>query len=611
MPDALNRLFLSAKKTIAANLPFVILIAILFGYLTARALPENHMDMDSAIMLLNARWWARDGFLKNYFLPLNAGYGKIIRYFDEPELSDHAHGSTAGGLIGHKIYYTHYPSLYIVPIALLVKLGITRLFFLRILSIVASILSIVFLYAFIKKLLSNKYIALIAAAYFGISPIFIKWGDSLQYIPQEDFWRFLILLSSLIIYQYFNNSQKWTETKNKYLYLSAIWLGYFFLALTSFNSTIFIFIWLAGLSLLYVYKNQAFKIKNRFLIFIFLTLFWSFAPILGFALQLVQNISYLGWHNAWLDIYSAVTGAGNRAGLGFTTRIEGIIKPFLSATGLLNIYAALGPLGLTKIKNFFIQSRISILYILLLLIGFGAIIIVKLRKIADYKIPRLYIVSLLAIAPLAQTFFLPLTGYRDNMGRLAAPFVGIIIGVIFWMLYLAFLKIKSLSILNKGLLIIISLAVIILFTIQIALNFIPNIWPTYAPIAKSDIAFAKAMQEVATGEKAVFMINALDTQIPEEELKKRWSQYDPASYNTNYMIWEYYFDMPLLNFTKNSYVIRDLLYLEKRAEFPFTAIITSDDLNLINELYKDLKNQRLRLSDIKILQNRYYFIVNK
>jgi len=611
MPDALNRLFLSAKKTIAANLPFVILIAILFGYLTARALPENHMDMDSAIMLLNARWWARDGFLKNYFLPLNAGYGKIIRYFDEPELSDHAHGSTAGGLIGHKIYYTHYPSLYIVPIALLVKLGITRLFFLRILSIVASILSIVFLYAFIKKLLSNKYIALIAAAYFGISPIFIKWGDSLQYIPQEDFWRFLILLSSLIIYQYFNNSQKWTETKNKYLYLSAIWLGYFFLALTSFNSTIFIFIWLAGLSLLYVYKNQAFKIKNRFLIFIFLTLFWSFAPILGFALQLVQNISYLGWHNAWLDIYSAVTGAGNRAGLGFTTRIEGIIKSFLSATGLLNIYAALGPLGLTKIKNFFIQSRISILYILLLLIGFGAIIIVKLRKIADYKIPRLYIVSLLAIAPLAQTFFLPLTGYRDNMGRLAAPFVGIIIGVIFWMLYLAFLKIKSLSILNKGLLIIISLAVIILFTIQIALNFIPNIWPTYAPIAKSDIAFAKTMQEVATGEKAVFMINALDTQIPEEELKKRWSQYDPASYNTNYIIWEYYFDMPLLNFTKNSYVIRDLLYLEKRAEFPFTAIITSDDLNLINELYKDLKNQRLRLSDIKILQNRYYFIVNK
>ena len=119
------------------------------------------------------------------------------------------------------------------------------------------------------------------------------------------------------------------------------------------------------------------------------------------------------------------------------------------------------------------------------------------------------------------------------------------------------------------------------------------------------------MQEVATGEKAVFMINALDTQIPEEELKKRWSQYDPASYNTNYIIWEYYFDMPLLNFTKNSYVIRDLLYLEKRAEFPFTAIITSDDLNLINELYKDLKNQRLRLSDIKILQNRYYFIVNK
>ncbi len=230
------------KRVIAANLLFAIFLTVIATFLIFRALPENHMDMDSAFVLLNARWWARDGFLQNYFLSLNAGYGKIVRYLDEPELNDHAHGSIAGGLVGHKIYYTHYPGLYIIPIALLVKLGITRLFFLRILSIVASILSIVFLYAFIKKLLSNKYIALVATAYFGVSPIFIKWGDSLQYIPQEDFWRSLILLSSLIIYQYFNNSQKWTEIKNKYLYLLAIWLSYFFLALTSFNSTILIHI---------------------------------------------------------------------------------------------------------------------------------------------------------------------------------------------------------------------------------------------------------------------------------------------------------------------------------------------------------------------------------
>ena len=77
MSDILNRLFVSVKKIITANLPFVILIAILFGYLAVRALPENRWNgwkCCSTQVLLTARFWARDGFFNHYLLGLNQGY---------------------------------------------------------------------------------------------------------------------------------------------------------------------------------------------------------------------------------------------------------------------------------------------------------------------------------------------------------------------------------------------------------------------------------------------------------------------------------------------------------------------------------------------------------
>src|SRR3989344_1286863 len=112
MSDILNRLFVSVKKIITANLPFVILIAILFGYFTVRALPENRWNgwkCCSTQMLLTAGFWARDGLFNHYLLGLNQGYGKIVRYFDEPELQQHAHGAVASNLLAQKLYFTASP----------------------------------------------------------------------------------------------------------------------------------------------------------------------------------------------------------------------------------------------------------------------------------------------------------------------------------------------------------------------------------------------------------------------------------------------------------------------------------------------------------------------
>lgn len=602
----LNNLFSSIKKTVAANLPFVILIVVLSGYLVVRALPENHLEYTSTDTLLSARWWARDGFSKHYFLQLPSGYGKIAHYFEEPELNEHVKGSIYGSVGQYKLYAVHLPSMAVVPVAFLMKMGIKKIFPLRLPSIIASIFSLVFLYAFIKKLFFNDYIAFIAVAYFGISPIFIKWADSTEYTPLGDFWSFLILLLSVCAFQYFNDNQEPFKTKKAYLYLSAIWIGQLFLVLSSYHAIFFTFAWLLGVTVFYIYKNRS--IKYKILLLLLLALFWASAPILGFALRLIQSAVYMGWHNTWLDIYSAIAAGGNSTRLDFVTRFEGIIKPFFSMTGLLNIYAVLAPLGLSKLKNIIIGARISPLYFFSFLAIFGAVVITKLAKIANYKIPSPIFVILLAVAPLVETSFLPFTGYRDYVGRLAAPFIGIIIGVFSWMLFLAFKK-KSLTIFSKFLFSFFSLIILLLFIIQIVLNNYPRLYMPYAPIPDNDIAFAKTMQNIGNGEKAVFMINADDAKIPEEALKQRGSRYNPALYQGNYKIWEYYFDMPLLTFTKTFYLIRDLSFLEKRAEFPFTAIVTSDSYVLIDEIYQKLRANQLSLKPIEMIENRYLFII--
>lgn len=588
------------KKIITNNWQFSILIIGLLTVLTVRAIPENHMDMDSATAILSARWWARDGFLKHHLLELNAGYGKIVRYFEEKELNEHAQGSVAGGLIGHKLYNAHYPSMHVLPIALLMKIGIEKLFILRILPIIASILALIFLYLFVKSLY-NKHVALIATAYFGISPLFIKWADSLAYAPYEDVLRFLILLLGLAAFNYSNNQQT-TMGKKNYLYLAAIWICYAFLALVSFNSTFFVFTWLLGLSLIYAYQKHNYRVKNKILIFFFLTLFWASAPIFSFVLRLIQSAVYLGWHNTWLDFYGAFIYAGNRPSLGLLIRGAALIKPFFSMTGLYNFYAFLVPMGITKLKPFILFASPFLTLIAILAI-------MRLKKITEYKIFS-FPLMILFVAPMTQTFLMPFLGFRDSIGRLFAPFIGIVIGIILHIVLLARNKIKNEMTSDKLLFGFLCAAMFSLFAIQIILNFVPRIWSPYAPISTQDISFAKTMQKMIAGEGAVFMINASDTQIPEEELKKRNALYDPTHYQTNYIDWEYYFDMPMLNFINSSYLVRDLIFLEKRSEYPFTAIITSDDKEIISELHKNLNAKKLPLSTIQTLENRHYFTVS-
>ena len=151
----------AAHKIINRHIALIILISVIGAYLVIKAFPENSWDgwrVGSAQALLSDKHWVNDGFLKNYFLFLPQGYSKTVRYFDDQELRQHARGITTGGFIGKRLYYTHYPFGYIIPTALLMKLGVESRFWFRMLEILFSLIGLVFLY-WVFNLISNHWVA--------------------------------------------------------------------------------------------------------------------------------------------------------------------------------------------------------------------------------------------------------------------------------------------------------------------------------------------------------------------------------------------------------------------------------------------------------------------
>src|SRR3989338_1444994 len=152
-----------------------------------------------------------------------------------------------------------------------------------------------------------------------------------------------------------------------------------------------------------------------------------------------------------------------------------MIRPFFSITGIYNFYTLMAPYGLSKIKQIFLPNSIPLVYIFSFLIIFTIAIIVKIRKkLNGLHWPPLSIMLLLLAAPLSQTFFLPFVGYRDYMGRLTAPFVGIVIGSIAYNIFLLLKELNYLTLIKRFFLFFAFFLIGPLFAIQITLYFIQS-----------------------------------------------------------------------------------------------------------------------------------------
>src|SRR3989344_1786690 len=186
------------------------------------------------------------------------------------------------------------------------KLGVEKRFLLRFLEILFSLGVLAILYWIFLKI-SNRLVATLGIFYYGTSTLFLDYADTLANQPIDELLRFSIIALSIA-------SLNFQKKYFKYL----IWLLYFVLSLSSYDSTFFIFAWLVGIDILF---NK--KINWR------LWIFWASAPVLAFAIQLLQNTLYLGWHNMLLDLYGAfkVQMVGSRSNF-FVSHLKRLLDPF-------------------------------------------------------------------------------------------------------------------------------------------------------------------------------------------------------------------------------------------------------------------------------------------
>ena len=375
------------------NLPILIIILILFFYLGIKALDENSWDgwgFGSAQTLMSSQYWARDGFIKNYFLFIPSPYSKLTPYLDFPEFRNRPINTSNGELArDRRLYYTHYPPLYLFPYAIMAKLGIESRATFRVFSLLVSLAGFLFFYLFIKSI-SNKTVAAFASIYYGFSVTFLNYADSVSIQPWTVLFTFLILYLSIRAWKSFNVPEKYKE-HNLY-----IWFAYLALSLSSYDATFFIFAYLILFDI-FVLKKLLWK---KWLIF-------ASAPILGFALQVIQNTWYLGWQNMINDFYRyyaerAIDNAKNF--------MIGIAAPLVSMTGIKTLYF---------FKKTFIALGSAVLIIGLLW---------KLRTKSNTDSDFFKIIGVLTVAAATQPFFLNVTGWWPYQGVLTAPFWGLLIG---------------------------------------------------------------------------------------------------------------------------------------------------------------------------------------
>ena len=541
----------------------------LFSYLGFKALNENGWDgwgFGSSQTLVSSKYWAKDGFVKNYFLFLPRPYSKLIHYFDEPEFRNRPIENFNGELPRNRVYYTHYPPLYLAPYALLAKIGIESRATFRIFSILISLSALFLFYLFIKSI-SSRSVAVIASVYYGLSVTFLNYADSISIQPFTIFFTFLILYLSVFTAREFSaeggSASGGENIKIYFKYNLIILASYFALSLSSYDATFFVFAWLVLYDAV-ILKKFPWK---KWLIF-------ALAPILGFTLQIFQNVWYLGWADTWQDIFTSYAGRAIGSLRGF---ISGLTAPFVS---------------MTSIKTIFIFKKTIITFLsAITILG----ILWKFKEKIGLNLNYFKIILILAISAALQPFFINVTGHWPYQGVLTAPFWGLLVGTSssFLLQYIAVLKYSK----GKALFMTLFLIVLGLWSIRFydTFNYVKD-WPNNRPDQKV-IEFSRVIKTIEpNSERLAFRI------IPKNPI---WKSSFPI-FNM-----EYYMGMPTIDFANTKDLLVDFNWFQNRSEYPFYSFIISENKMEIESLRNEIKKTPpVSISEMKNIQGQYLFIVN-
>jgi len=401
---------------------FLIIIPV-FTYLSIKAMQVDSWDdwgFGSAQIMLGVRYWARDGIVNHKFFLLPSGYNEDIKFLDQPEFQFLADGIATGELIGRRLYYAHYPSGYLISSGILAKIGFNDRYWFRMLALLLSFGAIFFIYGFIYLVTNKKHWpALIAVFYYLTSTTFLRYADSLSNQPIDDLLKWAILFFSIYAADFTS------EIKLKKKLIILIWLLYFILASSSYDSTFFVFFWLCALTYYNNLKIEKPWFKQFFTkVNIKKYFIWASAPILAFSLQIAQNMWYLGFKDMVLDFWGAFVFRSTET-MGSANSLPFFVKSFIVALANIGYFTDL-------------RTRFALpLFIFILFF------IYKSNIVANYK-KLYYYVSFLALGGFLIGFILPGAGVFGYQGRQLAPALLIIISIITYKIFTA-LKEKNIN----------------------------------------------------------------------------------------------------------------------------------------------------------------------
>lgn len=443
----------------------VIVLLPTFAYLTIKAKQVNSWDnwwFGSAQTMSTVRFWAKDGFIKHKLLFITHGYHPQIEFLDKPEFRFLARGTATGGLIGIRLWYTHYPSGYLIPYGLLARFGAEQRFWFRMLALGFSFASVIFLFGFIYLITNrNKWIPLLAVFYYSTSTTFLAYADSLNNTPVDDFFKWAILFLSALAVK--NNE----DIAGRFKWI--IWLLFFLLAFSSYDSTFFIFFWLCALSYIITKKIS---IKKY--------LFWASAPLTAFILQMIQNTWYLGFKDMILDVWGSFAFRSGEMPV-VLSYLPPIIKNLangLAATGFLTD----------------LRTRMALPIIL------AVIYCLYKRKIFSEKLSQYIIV--LALGGLIFGFVLPVAGIFGYQGRQLAPALLLIIAIA---TYGVILMLRKLEIKKIGIILAVLVLVIWSAHFKGTLAYVKQ-WPNNA-VAMEKIQYWQKLNQITETNTIILNIN--------------------------------------------------------------------------------------------------------
>lgn len=418
-----------------------IFLAGLLLFLSVRASDDyrwSDWGFGDAQTMLSLKQWEEGGWFHNYFLFKPQGYANMVDLLDDPQLRQHAHGTCPGSSprIGPRLLYTHYPAGYLVPYAALFRIGLDSLFSVRMLSIIFSVSALILMYR-VFSIITAPGISFFAVVFYGLTPTFLGYADTLANQPLDDLLRFGFMLAVVM-------STRAESELHRSRWLISAWVIEFALSLSSFDSVFFIYAWLVGWD---VIDRKGFRLK-RYLIF-------SLAPLSAHGLQFMQNVWYLGLRDAAIDIKDAFL-LKNAADPNYNSG-EGRVDVIIGSVGILfrNLYtppyfvAALAAIyaGYAMLIKDDTENRMppSLLLVLLFLCGMCFVIVLPHAARMPYEARQMIPFTSLLVGALTYSVGLELSNglraqseastKKEKLRRIGRPFYLLIaatLSLLFW-----------------------------------------------------------------------------------------------------------------------------------------------------------------------------------